>query len=106
MAVESHRLAVLGEAVTRMEGLSRLLRNKCTHLSLVESLEQWLGEVRVVLQGAAGGPARAGTGCGGAGQEGLTGKAGEWRGLEADCLYEVLMQQEEVVEVPSSSSSP
>ena len=60
MAVESHRLAVLGEAVTRMEGLSRLLRNKCTHLSLVESLEQWLGEVRVVLQGAAGGPARAG----------------------------------------------
>ena len=47
----------------------------------------------------------AGTGCGGAGQEGLTGKAGEWRGLEADCLYEVLMQQEEVVEVPSSSSS-
>ena len=58
MAVESHRLAVLGEAVTRMEGLSRLLRNKCTHLSLVESLEQWLGEGRVVLQGAAGGPAR------------------------------------------------
>ena len=30
MAVESreHRLAVLGEAVTRMEGLSRLLRKK------------------------------------------------------------------------------
>ena len=55
-----HRMAVLGEAVTRLEGLADLLRNKCTDLTLVESLEQGLGEVRAVLQGTAGGPPRAG----------------------------------------------